>query len=190
LHETKKRLLEAGLMMLLERGYHGLGVQDLLDRTGIPRGSFYHHFESKESLALQAVDMYAELAHAQLEASLSTAGRPLERIRDFFEHIRQMYASEGYLGCFLGALGQELSGMNDVFRRKIEACFASLAAGLAECVEEARQGGELPHDTDPQQFATVLIQAWEGAALRSRLVRSDVPLECFFDFYFSGSAVR
>jgi TetR/AcrR family transcriptional repressor of nem operon len=74
--------------------------------------------------------------------------------------------------------------MNDVFRRRIEACFASLASGLAECLEEARQAGDIPPDTDAQQLATVLIQAWEGAALRSRLVRSAVPLDCFFDFYF------
>src|SRR5688572_21589605 len=46
IHETKRRLLEAGLSMLLERGYSGLGVQDVLDRTSIPKGSFYHHFES------------------------------------------------------------------------------------------------------------------------------------------------
>jgi TetR/AcrR family transcriptional repressor of nem operon len=185
LHETKRRLLEAGLMMLLERGYHGLGVQDLLDRTGVPKGSFYHHFESKEDLALQAVDLYAALAHAQLEASLSAAERPpLERVRDFFDQIRKMYAAEGYLGCFLGALGQELSGMNDVFRRRIEACFASLASGLAECLEDARQAGDIAPDTDVQQLATVLIQAWEGAALRSRLVRSAVPLDSFFEFYF------
>jgi len=185
LHETKRRLLEAGLIMLLERGYHGLGVQDLLDRTGVPKGSFYHHFKSKEDLALQAVDLYAALAHAQLEASLSAVERPpLERVRDFFDQIRRMYAAEGYLGCFLGALGQELSGMNDVFRRRIEACFASLASGLAECLEDARQAGDIAPDTDVQQLATVLIQAWEGAALRSRLVRSAVPLDCFFDFYF------
>jgi TetR/AcrR family transcriptional repressor of nem operon len=184
LHETKRRLLEAGLMMLLERGYHGLGVQDLLDRTGVPKGSFYHHFESKEDLALQAVDLYAAMAHAQLEASLSAQRPALERVRDFFDQIRKMYASEGYLGCFLGALGQELSGMNDVFRRRIEACFASLASGLGECLEEARLAGDIPPDTDAQQFATVLIQAWEGAALRSRLVRSAVPLDSFFEFYF------
>lgn len=175
--------------MLLERGYHGLGMQDLLDRTGVPRGSFYHHFESKEDLALQAVDLYAAMAHAQLDTSLGDVERPpLERARDFFEHIRAMYASEGYLGCFLGALGQELSGMNDVFRHRIEACFASLTGRLAECLEEARASGDLPQDMDAQQFATVLIQAWEGAALRSRLVRSAEPLESFFEFYFSPVA--
>ena len=48
MHTTKKQLLEAGLTMLLQRGYNDLGVQALLEATGTPKGSFYHHFESKE----------------------------------------------------------------------------------------------------------------------------------------------
>jgi AcrR family transcriptional regulator len=58
IHETKQRLLDAGLSMLLERGYNDLGIQALLDATHTPKGSFYHHFQDKEDFALQVVDQF------------------------------------------------------------------------------------------------------------------------------------
>ena len=79
------------------------------------------------------------------------------------------YEREGYLGCLLGGLGQELSGANEVFRRKIEKCFSEIAERTGECLEEARQRGDIPADTDPRRMASLLVDCWEGAALRSRL---------------------
>lgn len=185
MHATKERLLDEGLAMLLERGFNDLGIQALLDRTGVPRGSFYHHFPSKEEMALQAVDRYVSLGHQLLEVTLAPDGRPPpHRVRGFFERMRELYASQGYLGCLLGALGQELSGSNEVFRIKIEACVASIAGRIAVCLEEARQGGDLPAEVDPRRFADALVNAWEGAALRCRLLRSPAPLNGFLDFYF------
>ena len=185
MHATKERLLEEGLAMLLERGYNDLGIQAILDRTGVPKGSFYHHFLSKEAMALQAVDLYVSLGHELLEVILAPDGRPpLHRVRGFFERMRDLYASQGYLGCLLGALGQELSGANEVFRLKIEECVASIAGRIAVCLEEAQQGGDLPAEVDCQRYADALVNAWEGAALRSRLLRSEVPLNAFLDFYF------
>lgn len=174
--------------MLLEHGYSDLGIQALLERTHVPKGSFYHHFASKEAMALEAVDRYMSLGHEVLEATLAPNGSsPLHRVRAFFERMRELYAAQGYLGCLLGGLGQELSGANEVFRKKIEQCVASIAGRIAVCVEEARQQGELASDVDPRGYADLLVNAWEGAALRSRLLRSPVPLNQFLDFYFAGS---
>ena len=189
MHPTKELLLEEGLAMLLERGYNDLGVQAILDRTGVPKGSFYHHFLSKEDMALQAVDRYISLGHALLDETLAPDDRPpLERIRRFFEQMRKLYAAQGYLGCLLGALGQELSGANDVFRLKIEECVASIAERIAVCLEEAREIGELPETVNCQRHANMLVNAWEGAALRSRLLRSPRPLNDFLEFHFPKSA--
>ena len=189
MHATKERLLDEGMVMLLQRGYSDLGIQAILHRTGMPKGSFYHHFPSKEEMALQAVDRYLNLGHEVLEVTLAPDGRPpLQRLRGFFERMRELYASQGYLGCLLGGLGQELSGTSEIFRAKIEECMASIAGRVAVCVEEARERGELPATIDSQRYADVLVNAWEGAALRSRLLRNPVPLNEFLDFYFRGSA--
>ena len=113
-HSTKQRLLDAGLAMLLEHGYNDLGIQALLAATGTPKGSFYHHFRDKEDFALQVIDQYMRQVHAGLDACLGDTGRPpLERVRRFFELTQQNYRKEGYMGCLLGGLGQELSGVSE-----------------------------------------------------------------------------
>lgn len=191
MHETKQRLILAGLRLMLARGYHAVGVQDVLGETGIPKGSFYHHFESKEDFALQLIDAYQGNVHLLLAATLRAGGRPpLDRIRAFFDGVRTAYADEGYLGCFLGALGQELSGASDLFRRKIDGCLGEISAGVQFCLAEARERGDLSPDTDTTAMADLLVNAWEGAALRSRLLRSPQPLDGVLDFYFSAMTPR
>ena len=185
MHPTKRQLLEAGLSMLLERGYNDLGVQALLDATGTPKGSFYHHFKSKEDFALQVVDLYMVGVHEGLDACLSDTSRPpLQRVRSFFEATREHYRSDGYLGCMLGGLGQELAGVSDVFRKKIDACLMTIGDQIATCLADAKARGELPAGADPRAMAMLLVNCWEGAALRSRLQRSAAPLGEMLDFYF------
>src|SRR5678816_4690528 len=93
LHITKRRLLDVGLATLLERGYNATGIQDLLVATSVPKGSFYHHFASKEDFALQVVDRYLADIHAMLDQALGDTERaPLERVRGFFERLVSFYA--------------------------------------------------------------------------------------------------
>ena len=176
--------------MLLEHGYHDLGVQALLEATGTPKGSFYHHFKDKEDFALQVIDQYMRHVHAGLDACLGDKSRPpLKRVRRFFELTLQNYRREGYLGCLLGGLGQELSGVSELFRRKIEGCFSEIAKRIAACLQEALARGEIPAESNTRRMASLLVDCWEGAALRSRLRGNAAPLITMLDFYFQ-SAVR
>jgi TetR/AcrR family transcriptional regulator, transcriptional repressor for nem operon len=184
-HPTKQRLLDAGLPMLLEHGYNDLGIQALLQLTATPKGSFYHHFTDKEDFALQVIDRYMLEVHGALEMCLhdSTQG-PLDRVRRFFELTAQAYRDQGYMGCLLGGLGQELSGVSAVFRRKVDGCLSEIARQLTVCLEEARRTGDLRSDADPARLADLLVDCWEGAALRSRLRGDAAPLLAMIDFYF------
>jgi len=190
-HSTKQRLLDAGLAMLLEHGYNDLGIQALLAATATPKGSFYHHFKDKEDFALHVIDQYMRQVHAGLDVCLGDRGRPpLERVRRFFELTQQNYRKEGYMGCLLGGLGQELSGVSQVFRRTIEACFSEIAARIAVCLEQARKRGDIPADSDTRRMASLLVDCWEGAALRSRLRGNAAPLKAMLDFYFHSAVSR
>lgn len=183
--DTREQLLKEGMAMLLRRGYHDLGIAAVLEATETPKGSFYHHFSSKEDFGLQAIDLYMKEVHAGLDQCLGdTSLPPLKRVRRFFELSEGKYRGEGYLGCLLGGLGQELSGVSEAFRRKVEQCFSEIAARLAVCFEEAVERGDLPKDTNPERMAHLLVNCWEGAALRSRLRRDPAPLHEMLDFYF------
>lgn len=188
--DTRQRLLDAGLRLLLEHGYNDLGVQALLVHTNVPKGSFYHHFRSKEDFAFQVIEGYMVEVHAGLDFCLGDETRPpLERVRHFFELSSQKYREEGYLGCLLGGLGQELSGVSERFRDRIEECFADIAARVAGCLEVAKSRGELPVNADTAELSNLLVNCWEGAALRSRLWRDPRPLDNILDFYFAALAV-
>lgn len=184
---SKERMLNAGLNMLLRHGYNDLGIQAVLTETGTPKGSFYHHFASKEDFALQVVNRYMDEVHQGLAASLGDRSlTPLRRIRKFFEMTRDKYHEDGYLGCMLGGLGQELSGVSPVFQKKIEECLGIIAGRIAACMAEAQDSGELSPDADPLHLANLIVNCWEGAALRSRLRRDSRPLDSMLDFYFSA----
>jgi len=188
MHPTKQRLLDVGLPMLLEHGYNDLGIQALLAATNTQKGSFYHHFQDKEDFALQVVDEYMRSVHDGLDVCLGDTTRPpLERVRRFFEMTQKSYRNEGYMGCLLGGLGQELSAVSAVFRNKIEGCFTEMSKRFAECLEMARTRGDIPPDSDTRRMASLLIDCWEGAALRSRLRGNAAPLTAMLDFYFKSA---
>jgi TetR/AcrR family transcriptional regulator, transcriptional repressor for nem operon len=189
MHSTKQRLIDAGLRMLLQHGYNSLGIQALLDETGTPKGSFYHHFKDKEDFALQVLDAYMTNVHAGLDACLlDNALPPLARIRRFFEMTQESYRQEGYLGCLMGGLGQELSGASEVFRRKIDWCLSSISERMAKCLGEAQCNGDIPASSNVQEMADLLVDCWEGAALRSRLRRNPTSLSAMLDFYIGSVA--
>jgi TetR/AcrR family transcriptional regulator, transcriptional repressor for nem operon len=190
MHPTKDLLLTTGLRMLLERGYHNTGIQDVLVATKVPKGSFYHHFSNKEDFALGIIERYVNRTLARLDALLADESlSPLGRLRRFFEEARDGYVAEGHHGCLLGALGQELAGVNETIRMTIERCLKTVAGRIAGGLEEACRVGELPPDVDTVGMADVLVDCWEGAALRMRLVKSAAPLDAVLNFYFGAVAV-
>lgn len=187
--DVKAQLLEKGMAMLLRQGYHDLGIAALLEATDTPKGSFYHYFKSKEDFGLQAIDRYMEEVHRGLDLCLADESRaPLARVRHFFELSEEKYRTEGYLGCLLGGLGQELSGISEVFRRKVEDCFSQIESRIAACLDLAVTRGELAKGTNTRHMAKLLVNCWEGAALRSRLTRDPSPLRQMLDFYFRAAA--
>ena len=76
-----------------------------------------------------------------------------------------------------------------MFRRRIEACLSEIADQIAVCLDAAKRSGDIPADADPRQMANVLVDCWEGAALRSRLRENPAPLNAMLDFYFKAAAV-
>ena len=185
--DTKSLLLEYGLQLILQRGYNDTGIHDVLLAAKVPKGSFYHFFESKEDFGLQVLIQYAESAYLSLEARLSDENiPPIKRVKKFFQDIFANYKDKGCKeGCLLGNLGQELSEVNETFRNIVADNLDRWAKLIAQCLREAQQRGELSEDIKPREAANLLIDGFEGAALRMKLVRNDAPLKAFIRLYFN-----
>jgi TetR/AcrR family transcriptional repressor of nem operon len=186
--ETRDLLLRAGLEVLTEKGFSAAGLDEILGRVGVPKGSFYHYFSSKEAYGIALIENYAAFFAHKLETHLSNNTlSPLNRLRAFIEDAKEGMARHAYRrGCLIGNLGQEMGSLPESFHAMLQHTFEDWQSRFATCLEEAQQAGELSRDVDTQQLAAFFWIGWEGAVLRAKLERSAAPLDLFATFFFAG----
>ena len=190
--ETKSLLLDHGVRLMLERGYNNTGIHDLLVAAGVPKGSFYHHFKNKEDFGLQVMGQYADDGYAEIDRVLGDKRQPpLVRLQRLFEGFRADYERRFCRdGCLLGNLGQEMADINDTFRDRIKSHFDRWTARIALCLDEAVVSGDLSADADTTMLAGTVLDAYEGALLRMKVVKSTAPVQAFLEVYFKKALTR
>ena len=156
--------------MLYERGYNATGVKDIVDAAGVPKGSFYTYFPSKEEFTVKAIEYYSAQADGGPLEDKSLA--PLERVRTFFDQIIEALTSMGMKqGCLIGNMCQEMADHNDAIRAVTENCFAKQQKLLSACLLEAREQGDLAPGSDPDKLAAFIFNSWQGYLLRMKAAR-------------------
>lgn len=179
--ETRGRLIRAGLAHLTERGYGATGIDEILKASGVPKGSFYHHFGSKAEFGAALIDAYHAYFAAWLDRVLcDPALPPLGRIAAFAREAEAGMARHGFRrGCLIGNLGQEMGALPEDFRARLIEVLEDWQARTARCLAEAQAKGSLSAAADPQALAAVFWTGWEGAVLRAKLERGPQPLRRF-----------
>jgi len=176
--ETRARILEVATRLIHERGFKNTGVQDILEESGVPRGSFYFYFPSKEALALTLLTDYRARHRAELEATVfPPTGSATAQIAAFFQHSvsRQMEAG-CKRGCLLGNLAAELTDENESLRRAIADVFLDLRDIIARALARGQSTGELTDDFDPAHAAEFLLSLFEGSILMAKARRDPASL--------------
>ncbi|WP_090742027.1 TetR family transcriptional regulator C-terminal domain-containing protein [Paracoccus tibetensis] len=181
LQDMRRSVVEAGVEALSEHGYVAAGLDGLLRRTSIPKGSFYSLFPSKEAFGLSVLSAYSTYFDRKLDRHLlSDERRPLERLAAFVEDAKAgMTRHDFRRGCVVGNLGQDIQSLPSSFRDALRNVLAGWEDRVAACLRDAQQAGETSRDADPAEQARVFWIGWEGAVLRARLERSTAPLDCF-----------
>lgn len=182
---VREELLAAGLETLHNRGFNATSVQDITEAAGVPKGSFYNHFASKEELGSAVVAAYAEKSAVRRQGLSDRAVAPLARLRRYFEANVAGVRGAGGPGCLLGNFGAELSNQSPAIRGQVGMALSDWRRSLAQVIEEAQRAGELPDASDPSLLAAFVIDAWEGAVMRSKVEQSRAPLEEFLTVVFS-----
>lgn len=188
LGDTRELLLRAGLEVLTEKGFSATGIDEILGRAGVPKGSFYHYFASKEAFGLGLIERYGEFFARKLDRHLDNRSLPpLARLQAFVDDARAGMARLGYRrGCLIGNLGQEMGSLPESFRGRLKETFEDWQARFSACLKEAQEVGEVARSADTDQLAAFFWIGWEGAVLRAKLEQSARPLEVFAAFYFAG----
>lgn len=185
--DTRAEIISIGMEMISLQGYSATGIDAVLRRAGVPKGSFYHYFGSKEEFGLAVIDhfarRYAEIVDSFLKDEELT---PLNRIRKYLETgLARLTQNQCTKGCLVGNLGQELADQNERFRTRLDEIFRSWKEQIATCVEEAQRAGELAHDLDPGVLAGFILSGLEGAILRAKVMKSPEPMRDFIETLFA-----
>jgi TetR/AcrR family transcriptional regulator, transcriptional repressor for nem operon len=179
--EVRHRLLAAGLDLVHARGFAASGVKDITDAAGVPKGSFYAYFPSKEAFAAAILDHYWSDLELRLLPILDQDGPAQERITRFFHALTDEHeAGDFLLGCLIGNLSLELGGSSEPVRTELTRVLDGWNEALTACVRSGQgDGGDIGADLDAAELASLLIEAWEGAALRGKVTRSRTPYDRF-----------
>jgi TetR/AcrR family transcriptional repressor of nem operon len=184
---TRDHLLQIGLRHMHSMGYASSGVKEILADADVPKGSFYHHFASKEAFAKEVLELYVRGENERAEKMLRDGkGPPLKRLRRYFEELIAVYGPTAKVsGCMMGNLSLEMADHSDAIQSLLHESFSDWQTGVAGVLQEAIDRGDLAKANKPQELASFLINSYEGALLRSKADRSGKPLENFLHFTFN-----
>lgn len=185
---AKEKLLRIGTELMTSQGFASTPLDKLLKLSGVPKGSFYHHFGSKTGFGLAVIENYNEFFQHQLNKQFFNDDlSPLERLRSFvIAAANGMHKYDFKRGCLIGNLGQEISALDDDFRKSIEAIFNQWADLTCDLFEQGKKAGQVDKSADSNQLAQAFWIGWEGAVLRAKLQQSATPLYLFFNQFISS----
>jgi TetR/AcrR family transcriptional regulator, transcriptional repressor for nem operon len=182
---TREHLIDVGVGLMHQNGYNATGLTDILKAADVPKGSFYHHFGSKEDFAAAALERYGMREREHAAAVLNdTTTPPLKRLRRYFSELMKIYGQKGAIpGCMMGRFSLEIAEGSPQLRKRISASFEhTIAAVIGQAVAQK----ELAAGTDSASLAGFVLNSWEGALLRSQAEKSNAPLEIFMRYVFDG----
>jgi len=183
---TREHLIDVGVDLMHKHGYTATGLTEILASAGVPKGSFYHHFGSKEEFAVATLARYAAREAAHCEAVLSDRTvAPLMRLKRYFGDLIKIYGQKGPVpGCMMGRFSLEVAELSAVVREHLSSSFAYWQQGIASVIREAVAQKALPASTDADLLAAFLLNSWQGALVRSLADKSDDPLHGFMHYAF------
>jgi TetR/AcrR family transcriptional repressor of nem operon len=184
--DTKQRLLMTGAEIMHLKGFNHTGIQEILDKAGVPKGSFYNYFKSKEDFGLQVVDYFLGFFTQLSKQFFEDKSRdPMDRMRQLFEWFMDFFKSKDYAyGCPIGNFAQEMGDLSPAFREKLKNSLDAMALQFVKVLREAQDLGQLPQTLDTHEAAHFIISSWEGALMRMKVVKSTEPLEMHAKFIF------
>lgn len=190
--DTRARLIAEGARLIHKKGYNHTGVLEILQASGVAKGSFYFYFQTKEEFGLAVVVYFSEFMVARMERHLSDASLThIGRLKRFFDEMMNYFGHEGCsCGCPIGNLAQELADLNDTFRKTLKDVLDTMQGKIAGCLEAAQDAHEIASDLNPHEAASFILNSWEGALTRMKTEKNLEPLTVFDKMMFGRFLAR
>ncbi|MTD39773.1 TetR family transcriptional regulator [Erwinia sp. CPCC 100877] len=178
-HDTREHLLATGEQLCLRLGFTGMGLSELLRTAGVPRGSFYHYFRSKEAFGVEMLKRYYAAANQRIRDAFTRGETPASTLLlDWYHQALEHFCRSDMIGnCLTVKLSAEVCDLSEEMREALEQGSSQVIAMLAQLITRAQQEEGLIKDDDPVRLANILYALWLGASLQAKISRSALPLE-------------
>lgn len=176
--DTREHLLATGEAVIRGKGFAAVGLAEILAEAGVPKGSFYHYFKSKEAFGADMLVRYFEEYGHQFERLMS---RPEGSARDcLLDYYRRWASHEGgncQQACLAVKLSGEVSDLSEPMREALATGMQQVESRLAATIRKGQADGSLSPDLDAPALAAALYTLWVGAELMAKVQRSSAPLQ-------------
>lgn len=175
---SRESLLNKGVDVLMQQGYHGTGLKEILDAVNIPKGSFYNYFDSKEDFAAKVIQHYVDPFVLRLAANLQQSETDaLAAMQHYFDElIAQVEKNDFKGGCLLGNLMGEVADTSSLCQQSLKVAVNRFRELLQSGLAKAQQQGTVRADKSAEDMADLLINTWQGALLRAKIEKSSRPV--------------
>jgi TetR/AcrR family transcriptional regulator, transcriptional repressor for nem operon len=176
---NRENLLKQGVTLLMQQGYHGTGLKEILDAVQIPKGSFYNYFGSKENFAAEAIQHYINPFIDQLNGHLQNPDHDaLSALLCYFnELITELEKADYKGGCLLGNLMGEIGDTSELCKTSLQTAVHRYRDLLQTGLIKAQQEGTVRTDKSAEEMADLLVNMWQGALLRMKIEQSSTPIK-------------
>lgn len=177
---TKERILDAAEGLMLEKSFHSVGLNEILKAVKVPKGSFYHHFESKEQFGVELLKHYVTESTAYKSKLLllpNPEPDPLLRLTTYLEsNIARSLECQGKCPCLVVKLASEVADFSESMREVLAGGTRSWTAIFEKVLQEGLEKGKIASHIQPTTIAPVILDLWNGAMQRASTTRSVAPL--------------
>lgn len=184
---AKDHILDCGERLIANKGFVSVGLAEILSTAGVPKGSFYHYFSSKERFGEELLERYLDRYLAQLDVLLSAEGSTTSvrvRLMRYWSqwNLAQCNSAPGTCGdastkCLIVKLSAEVADISEAMRLTLRDGTDRVVQRLAQCLEEARLDGSVLPTLVAEATALTLYELWLGASLLAKLRRDGSPFE-------------
>jgi TetR/AcrR family transcriptional regulator, transcriptional repressor for nem operon len=174
---TRSRILSQGRALVLAQGFGGVGLTELLTASGVPKGSFYYYFASKEAFGCAMLEAYVTDYLAALDAIVAREKPAAERLDRFFSAALEGDAGSMADRCLVVKLAAEIADLSEDMRKILDDGVAAVCDRLAILLRQGAEDGSVIPQPDPDSAAALLYSQWLGAAIIAKLSRRPGPLE-------------
>ncbi len=170
--EVRQRILEQAEHQLHLKGYHNTAMGDIARACKMTKANLFHHFGSKEELALAVLDAKIENYRQIRVEPLCAHGDPVEAVALMFSEAGLFFDGIGCkAGCFIANIGLEMADVNEHFRKRVGHFFGQWSDSMAECLAKAQTAGRFDRKLDAAACAESILALYEGAVMLARTKR-------------------